>query len=182
MKSGPILFMLVACGLVGWFYTDIAAISSDEPDADRPVINAGAPPRPPAAEQLDVIQQQWLAGETVLQRQPDGHFYADLTAGVTPLHMMVDTGASVVALTAEDARALGLRWDEEDVVPIGHGASGEVSGINTTIKRLQLGEIEAYDVRAVVIPEGLMTSLLGQSFLSQIRRVEIVDDKMVLGG
>lgn len=186
MKSAPILVFLVAGGLLGWFYQDLTAIASRNFGTQQKIIAAGTPLAESRQHQLDVLQQQkqqqhWLAGETVLQRQADGHFYAEVTAGVTSLRMMVDTGASVVALTGDDARAIGLHWDDSEIVLIGHGASGPVSGVNRQIERLQLGNIEAHGVHAVVIPEGLVTSLLGQSFLSQIRRVEIVDDEMVLG-
>jgi aspartyl protease family protein len=48
--------------------------------------------------------------------------------------------------------------------------------------RVQLGEIEAQQVEAIVVPEGLGVSLLGQSFLSKIDRVEVAGGKMTLGG
>ena len=47
---------------------------------------------------------------------------------------------------------------------------------------MQLGDFEGRGVEAVVIPEGLPVSLLGQSFLSQIPRVAMEGDRMVLGG
>ena len=50
------------------------------------------------------------------------------------------------------------------------------------IERLQLGGLEVENVGAIVVPEGLGISLLGQSFLSQIERVEMDRNRMVLGG
>ena len=43
--------------------------------------------------------------------------------------MLVDTGASVVALTGADARAAGLMWSAADIRPIAQGASGPVAGM-----------------------------------------------------
>ena len=130
-----------------------------------------------AAQQIG--QQGW-AHEVMLEREPDGHFYADVFVEGVPSRMLVDTGASVVALTGEDALAMGLYWDDNDVSAVAQGASGAVYGVSTVVPRMRLGDFEASDVRAVIIPEGLGISLLGQSFLETIDSVRIADDRMVL--
>ena len=123
----------------------------------------------------------WNAGGHTLHRTRDGHFYAEATVDGTPMRMMVDTGASVIALTAEDAVAAGLIWDDSKVMPIGTGASGTVYGVRARLSEVEIGGIVRRNVQAVIIPEGLEVSLLGQSWLSQVDTVEIVDDRMVLG-
>lgn len=132
---------------------------------------------------LGAVQDSTSSGwghEVTLQREYDGHFYADVTIDGVPSRMLVDTGASVVALTGDDALAMGLYWDESQVAPVAQGASGTVYGVNTSLPRMRLGDFEAQDVRAVIIPEGLGVSLLGQSFLETIDHVRIADDRMVL--
>lgn len=129
-----------------------------------------------------VQQDQWLAGEMALPRQPDGHFYADVAIDGQPARMLVDTGASMVALTGEDAEAIGLTWEPDQVQQVARGASGPVYGVSVTLDRVALGDLEARNVAAIIVPEGLGVSLLGQSFLAQIGRVEIRDGAMVLGG
>ncbi len=119
--------------------------------------------------------------ELVLQRERDGHFYAEVSVDGVPTRMLVDTGASVVALTGDDALAMGLYWDDQEVQPVAEGASGAVHGVRTSIPRLRLGEFEASNVDAIIVPEGLGISLLGQSFLETIGDVRIADDRMVLG-
>lgn len=119
--------------------------------------------------------------EIVLHREPDGHFYADVSVEGREFRMLVDTGARVVALTGEDASAMGLHWFDEDVAPVAQGASGAVHGVNTTINRMALGSLEAQGVRAIIMPDSTGISLLGQSFLSTVGRVEISGDRMVLG-
>ena len=119
-------------------------------------------------------------GEEVLDREVDGHFYADVVVDGTSTRMLVDTGASVVALTGEDAEAMGVRWSEDDVMPVARGASGAVYGVPVMIDRMELGSLEARQVEAIVVPEGLGISLLGQSFLSHFDSVEIRGDQMVL--
>ncbi len=118
----------------------------------------------------------------MLPRAADGHFYADVTVEGVTKEMLIDTGASVIALTGPDAEAMGLYWTEADVAPVARGASGTVYGVPITLNLVQLGDFEAQAVEAVIVPRGLGVSLLGQSFLSQVGRVEIEGEQMVLGG
>ncbi len=66
--------------------------------------------------------------------------------------------------------------------PVARGANGLVYGVEVKLDRVSVGGLEVQNVTAVVVPEGLGISLLGQSFLSQIDHVEMTGDAMVLGG
>ena len=121
------------------------------------------------------------SGATELARAGDGHFYAPVTVGTRPVTMLVDTGASVVALTGEDARAAGVLWNPGQLSVVAQGASGPVRGVAVTLDRVRLGGHEARGVAAVVIPQGLPVSLLGQSFLKDVEPVRIEKDRMILG-
>ena len=123
----------------------------------------------------------WNMGEVSLPRSGDGHYYASVTANGVPTQMLVDTGASVVALTGSDAKALGITWSDDQVQPVAQGASGPVNGFQVTLDRVQLGGLDVQDVPAIVVPEGLGVSLLGQSFLGRVKHVDIQEDKMALG-
>ena len=174
MKLGPYIAGVVATGLVvGWF----------APESSDPAASPHAAAARDEADRLAALRDdQWLAGEVVLQREGDGHFYADVEVDGVTVQMLVDTGATTIALTGEDAEALGIEWEEAAVKPVARGASGDVNGVRTRIARVQLGDLEVEDVEAIVVPEGLGISLLGQSFLSQIQRVQMDGDKMTLGG
>ena len=117
-----------------------------------------------------------------LRRAADGHFYAGVSVGGRPVTMLVDTGASVVALTAADAQAAGLHWNPGQLGVVAQGASGPIRGVALRLDRITLGNHEARNVEAVIIPEGLPISLLGQSFLATIEPVRIEKDRMILGG
>jgi aspartyl protease family protein len=176
MRKLPILALLTSAALVGWMTPDLSRLEPHETaQSDR--IALATPPT-----DRETARDAWLSGDTVLQRSGDGHFYASVQIDSRDYRMLVDTGASVVALTGEDAEAIGLTWSDADLREIGRGASGPVQGVPVTIDRIELGGFEARNVRAAILPEGLDVSLLGQSFLSQIPGVRIDGDRMMLGG
>lgn len=112
-----------------------------------------------------------------LRRDPDGHFYADAQVNGARIRFMVDTGASMVALTQEDARRAGVALGDERGRAM--GAGGEIETVPVTIDRIAIGPLEARGVRGAMVKQ-LPVSLLGQSFLEQVASVEIRGDTMVL--
>jgi len=114
-----------------------------------------------------------------LQRQPDGHFYADAEVNGAMVHMLVDTGATAIALTRDDARKAGIGISIGMPNVVGQGASGDVKGEYVTVERIKLGSKTGEEMNAVVL-DGGGVSLLGQSFLSRFSAVEIHGDTMVL--
>lgn len=175
MKHLPILLVIAAGGLFGWFAPNLSA---DAPVAEVPEVEAS--PEPAAAS---APPAQFFAGaDVVLPRAADGHFYAEVIVGSASTLMLIDTGASVVALTGEDADAIGIPWRSIPTEPVARGAGGEVRGVRVVLDKVHLGSLQARAIDAVVVPEGLEISLLGQSFLTHIARVQIDRQKMVLGG
>ncbi len=179
VKFAPFVLATITVGaLVGWFAPDaseqmrtVTASASGDASAMVP------------ESRLDVAQQDTMSGgEVVLPRAVDGHFYADVTIDGSTALMLVDTGATMIALTDEDAAAMGVYWDETAIEPVARGASGLVYGVPVTLATVGLGEFEAQQVEAVVVPDGLDISLLGQSFLSRIGKVEMDQQRMILGG
>lgn len=123
--------------------------------------------------------EQLLPDKITLQREADGHFYANVDVNYGKVRFLVDTGATMVALTGDDARELGFSWNEDELQPVARGASGEVRGKQVMIEKMQIGNFQANNVRAAIIPEGLDVSLLGQTFLARVGSVNIKDDRMV---
>lgn len=172
MRMGPIILLLGTAAIVGWIAPELRAGRTD---------GRSAGPQLAAVEKGEERRAAWLAGETVLERQGDGHFYADALVGSSSTHFLVDTGASVVALTGADAEAIGLDWNDADLTAIGRGASGTVYGVPVRLERIELGGFEATNVEAAIIPQGLDVSLLGQSFLSKLQGVRIDGNQMIIG-
>jgi aspartyl protease family protein len=119
-------------------------------------------------------------GSTVeLQRNSDGHFYADVQINGAPIHMLVDTGATRIALSRDDARAAGVATSIGMNDVVGEGADGAVHGEYVKLDNVSLGGASASGLDAVVLNGGSQ-SLLGQEFLARFDSVEIHGDTMVL--
>jgi len=170
MRSSGILVLLGLALLVGWFVPDADLVT---PTADPAIENAHS------ASYMESVEGD-EAAETVLERQQDGHFYANVDVNNDEIRFMVDTGASGIALTGEDAETLGLSWSDNELAVVGRGVSGNVYGKRVKLSSVQLDDLQMSDVDAVIIPHGLDVSLLGQSFLSTATSVKIENDEMII--
>ncbi|WP_188238118.1 TIGR02281 family clan AA aspartic protease [Sphingopyxis sp. LK2115] len=119
-------------------------------------------------------------GEVRLARAGDSHFYADTQVDGTDIRMMVDSGASVVALTRRDAEAIGIDVDRLPIGGMARTAGGDVPLRTVMLDRVEVEGIAVRDVRAAVIDADMGVSLLGQSFLSKLDAVNVEGDTMTL--
>jgi aspartyl protease family protein len=119
------------------------------------------------------------SSEVRLTRRADGHFYADVQVNGTVVEFMIDTGATSIAMTPEDARRVGIDLSDSQKTYVGEGAGGALSGQIVSLDRVRLGSKSSTDMRAAVI-EGAGTNLLGQSFLTQFEEVTVRGDVMTL--
>ena len=112
-----------------------------------------------------------------------GHYVVHPSVDNFRVKMLVDTGASLVALTAADARALGIRLSSSDYKISLSTANGTVKGARVNLREVRLGSILVRNVEAVVLPEGALSmSLLGTSFLGKLKGYEVQTGRMVLRG
>lgn len=127
------------------------------------------------------VNDNSYAGQDVveLKRQPDGHFYAEVEINNMAIRVLVDTGASGIALSRDDARKAGIATSIGMYDVVGEGAGGDVKGEFVTLDSVKLGKQTASKVPAIIL-DGGEQSLLGQSFLRQFKSVEIKNDTMVL--
>ena len=134
--------------------------------------------RPVEASQ-EAVEFNSAQDAIVLRREPNGHFYADALVNNMTIRFMVDTGATGIALTRDDARRAGLPVSAGMFEVVAEGASGDVKGEWVKLDSVKLGQQEAKQVPAVIL-DGGQQSLLGQSFLQQFTSVEIKSDRMLL--
>lgn len=180
MYVKQVLPLFVCAIVLGWLMPAEAPFGetgADGKNGDRQFIATGRSDSFPSGGEDDI--EQLIPDQIVLSREGDGHFYADIEVNHASLRFLVDTGATTVALTGEDARAIGLIWTEDELQPIARGASGPVYGKQVVIERMQVGNVQANNVPAAIVPKGLDVSLLGQTFLARIGSVNIRDNKMI---
>jgi len=96
------------------------------------------------------------------------------------VRFLVDTGASVVALTANDAQRAGVDMDALMFNAPVRTASGQSFAAHVRLASVSVGGVELHDVDAIVMPEGLSHSLLGMSFLGRLSRVEATPGSLIL--
>ncbi len=94
--------------------------------------------------------------------------------------MLVDTGATMVALSRTDAARAGIDVRPEDFTLVASTASGPVRYAPEVIRRLEIGPIVATDVEAAVLDIDRVQPLLGQTFLAELREISIEDDRLTL--
>jgi aspartyl protease family protein len=106
----------------------------------------------------------------------DGHFYVDADINFRPVRLVVDTGATVVALRESDAVSAGIRMRPSDFQHPVQTANGTTNAAQATLESVEVAGIEVRNVRALVLPDDqLSISLLGGSFLSGLERFEVQD-------
>jgi aspartyl protease family protein len=128
-----------------------------------------------------VIQPQPVNYRTLtLARSDNGHFETDATIDGRRMHVLVDTGATHIALREADAARLGIHPAQRDYTAQVTTANGTVLAARTELNRVEMGGIVVFNVAALVLPdEALSQNLLGMSFLSRVR-FEHRDGRLVL--
>lgn len=135
-------------------------------------------PHTAGATETPMIRVMWAAE---LNADANGHFITDAMINGSPVKVLVDTGASMVALSYEDADKVrlwprSLRFD----IPV-MTANGQINAARVTIPRVKVGNIEVRDVDGVVMPKGALEgTLLGMSFLNRLSSFKIENGVLFL--
>ncbi|WP_399681554.1 TIGR02281 family clan AA aspartic protease [Xenophilus sp.] len=95
-----------------------------------------------------------------------GHFMTQGTINGRTVNFMLDTGATAVALSAADAQRIGLDYSKGQPVQI-NTANGVAVGHRIKLSSVRVGDVEVYDVDAVVSPQSMPFVLLGNSFIGR---------------
>jgi aspartyl protease family protein len=119
-----------------------------------------------------------------IRRGRDGHFH--LTLDITgeagtpavPVRFILDTGATDMVLTREDAARLGYATADLAFLGTARTANGVTRTAQVRLDRVQLGASEQRSVRALVNEGELHVSLLGMGYLSRFSRLEIAGDRL----
>jgi aspartyl protease family protein len=137
----------------------------------------GVSPGDPAAQSESAAVAEAVSkshGEVEIRAGENGHYHADVEINGRTVSVLVDTGATMVSLTYEDAETAGLFLNPSDFTRAVTTANGIARVAPVTLDRVAIGDITVRNVQGTVSERGrLATTLLGMSFLSRLERVDM---------
>jgi aspartyl protease family protein len=161
MRGKAVSFLMMAL-LVGAVAARVADTKSKSAAASAAVASSPVP--------ASASSTSFNTRSIALSRGTGGHFWVDARIDGRRLEMVVDTGATQIALRASDAARLGLHPAARDYVVKVATANGVTRAALVQLRAVELGDIVVRDVPALVHPdESLAVNLLGMSFLSRLR-------------
>jgi len=135
---------------------------------------------PPQAPQQPRAQAVYESGVVKLSAERNGHFLAQGKVDGTFVEFVIDTGATLVALSRLDAQRIGIDVNALRFDYTVRTANGEVPTALVELRSVSIGDITVKNVQANIIDEGLDQSLLGMSFLGRLRSFEIEQSRLIL--
>ncbi len=164
-----VFFSIFASVMIAFYGDDIVRLIGNEAKLTR----HAAPKELNAADNI--------ANSVQVSRRQDGHYWAEAGVNHSRINFIVDTGASVVILSNNDAKALGFNLFANDyVVPV-NTAGGQTRMAPVRLDRVSVGPIELYAVDALVAQDGMLSvSLLGMNFLNRLDRFEFSEQRLIL--
>ena len=144
-----------------------------EIDGQRATLNLGGAPT-----NLGGKASAGGSAQIVLTAGPGGHFMTAGSINGKPVQFMVDTGATLVALGQREAERIGLKY-KDGARGFATTANGQVPVHRTSLDVVRVGDVQVYNVEAVVMPMETGTILLGNSFLTRFQ-MKRENDKMTL--
>jgi aspartyl protease family protein len=132
-------------------------------------VGAAAAPSAPAA----------VPNSLVFHADPRGHVELGAEVNGAPVRFLVDTGATYLTLTPQDAEAAGIDRDDLVFDAAANTANGRVRMALVTLREVRIQQLDLYDVPAAVV-ENLGTSLLGMSFLTRLDSYEMSDGVLTM--
>ena len=138
-----------------------------------------APESLPRMEQKPASQP--LGRKVLLQPDARGHFLAAFRINGRPADGMIDTGATLVALTASTARRAGIALSPADFRAEVDTANGRTRAAMVRLDRLEIGKIALEGVEAMVLDDkALGTNLIGMSFLKRLGKYQVENGALLL--
>jgi aspartyl protease family protein len=119
--------------------------------------------------------------QIMLTRTRGGHFASDVSVNGNSLTMLVDTGASSVVLSHQDAKRAGIDVDNLNYTITVRTANGTTTAAPIRLSEMSLGSITRQNVSALISRDGALDgSLLGMSFLSTLSSMQMQSDQLIL--
>ncbi|HEX8257577.1 MAG TPA: TIGR02281 family clan AA aspartic protease [Allosphingosinicella sp.] len=134
----------------------------------------------PLADRLGLDRQEVVGGAVRVPMAPDGHFWANATLNDTKHRMMIDSGATITAISEQTARASGIAHDATLVPVVLKTANGLARARTGSVRELRVGDIVASDLKIVITPALGDLDVLGMNFLSKLASWRVEGRTLIL--
>ncbi|HWI76845.1 MAG TPA: TIGR02281 family clan AA aspartic protease [Sphingomicrobium sp.] len=130
-------------------------------------------------EQLGLDNQTVAGNELRVRMSPDGHFWVNASINGVKRRLLIDSGATVTALSSDTARAAGVNTGMGLTPVILRTANGAAPAMTGSIDELRVGNIVAKNLKVVSAP-GLDLDVIGMNFLSELESWRVEDRTLIL--
>lgn len=147
------------------------------------VISERAPLSPflgSVADRMHLDEQQVDGKEVRIRMGPEGHFFATVSLNGVRRRMLIDSGATVTAISTDTAAEAGLKPDLDPVPVVLQTANGAVAAKTATVPELRLGAIVARKLKVVVSPAFGDMDVIGMNFLSKLASWRVEGKTLIL--
>ena len=120
------------------------------------------------AGRIGLDQQEVVGSETRIRMSSDGHFWAKATINGVERRMLIDSGATVTAVSQDTAASASIGGDAAMVPVVLRTANGMTPAQTGTIRELRVGNVTARNLKVVSSPSLGGLNVLGMNFLSRL--------------
>jgi aspartyl protease family protein len=131
-------------------------------------------------EKLHLDGQEVVGKEVRIRMAQNGHFFANVSVNGVPRRMLIDSGATVTALSTATAAEAGLKSDIDPVPVIIQTANGAVPAKTSSVPELRIGTVVARNLKVVVSPAFGDMDVLGMNFLSKLSSWRVEGKTLIL--
>ena len=165
---GKLLRLTSTLGLMGILVLVVLQLSRMDPRFELAIPELGLP------------EQVVEGSETRIKRAPDCHYWLRAEINGHPANFLVDTGATLTAVSSETAEAAGLEPREGSLPVRMQTANGSVAADMTTIDELRFGNVAARGLDAIIAPGLGPTNVIGMNLLSRLQSWRVENNELIL--
>ncbi len=168
LPMGALVRSVSTIALVGILITVVLQLSRFDPRLELALPDIGLP------------EQVVEGGETRIPLAPDGHFWLTAQVNGEPVDFMIDTGATLTAVSAKVADRAGLEPRRGGLPVRLNTANGTISAEIASIDELRFGNVAARGLDAVIAPGLGDTSVIGMNLLSRLKGWRVEDNVLIM--